>query len=67
MSASYLKPRSPKYLLHKARADLEAVMHASVHAREMHNRLYINTPKDVATNVATYLDVVRALHGALHK
>jgi len=42
-------------------------MHASVHAREMHNRLYINTPKDVATNVATYLDVVRALHGALHK
>jgi hypothetical protein len=67
MSAPYFKPRSPKYLLLKAKADLEAMTHAWTHAREMENRVYCDTPKDVVNNISAYFDAARALQGALHK
>jgi hypothetical protein len=67
MTAAYFKPRSPKHLLRKAKADLEFMEQVRAHAHWMENRLFCDTPSDVAIGVSAVADTARQLIGALQK
>ena len=62
---SYTKPRSQKTLLRNLKIDLAYMQEARLHAAAMENRLYIDTPLDVAEGVSSFIDSAKQLTRAL--